>query len=77
MVAQKILGYYNARLALKNGEIPKVEDLWEVGVFNPFNYPDISDLFNFIHEDETQKKTRSKVTEEKVESLILPKFKKS
>ncbi|MFA9496661.1 MAG: type II/IV secretion system ATPase subunit, partial [Candidatus Bathyarchaeota archaeon] len=48
-VADKILGYYTARKALKKGEKPKVEDLWEIGQFNPFKLPDINDLFDFIH----------------------------
>jgi flagellar protein FlaI len=48
-VADKILGYYTTRKALKKGEKPKVEDLWEIGQFNPFRLPDINDLFDFIH----------------------------
>jgi flagellar protein FlaI len=60
IVAQKILGYYNARSAIKNGVTPQVEDLWEIGVFNPFNYPDINDLFNLILEDEPQVKVKNK-----------------
>ena len=48
-VADKILGYNTARKAMKKGGKPMVEDLWEIGQFNPFKLPDINDLFDFIH----------------------------
>ena len=51
-VAEKISGYHNSRRSLKSGETPRVDDLWEVGKFNPFRLPDINDLFKFIHTEE-------------------------
>ena len=48
-VADKILGYYTAKKSMKKGDKPQVEDLWEIGNFNPFRLPDINDLFDFIH----------------------------
>lgn len=63
-VAEKISGYQNIRKSMKNGEPPKVEDLWEIGQFNPFRLPDINDLFEFIHTEE--KKTKEKPKQEGV-----------
>mgnify|MGYP006865025569 CR=1 FL=1 len=54
-VAEKIAGYQNIRKSMMNSETPKVEDLWEVGQFNPFKLPDINDLFEFIHLEEKRK----------------------
>ncbi len=51
-VADKVSGYHNFRRSLKSGETPMVDDLWEVGKFNPFRLPDINDLFKFIHTEE-------------------------
>jgi len=52
-VADKISGYASIRELMKSGETPRVDDLWEVGKFNPFRLPDINDLFKFIHTEET------------------------
>ena len=51
-VADKISGYASIRELMKRGETPRVDDLWEVGKFNPFRLPDINDLFKFIHTEE-------------------------
>lgn len=51
-VSEKVSGYHNSRRSLKSGETPRVDDLWEVGKFNPFRLPDINDLFKFIHTEE-------------------------
>ena len=59
-VADKVLGYYTARKALKSGDKPKIEDLWEVGNFNPFKLPEINDLFNAIQTEESKKKGKKK-----------------
>jgi len=58
-VADKVLSYYTARKAIKNGEKPKVGDLWEIGEFNPFRLPDINDLFEFI-QIESKQETKEK-----------------
>jgi len=59
-VAEKILGYYVLQKALKNGEKPKINDLWDVGVFNPFKIPEINDLFDFIHSGKAKETTKPK-----------------
>ena len=59
-VAEKILGYYVLQKAMKNGEKPKINDLWDVGVFNPFKIPEINDLFDFIHSGEAKETTKPK-----------------
>jgi len=51
-VADKISGYASIRELMMSGEKPRVDDLWEVGMFNPFRLPDINDLFKFIHTEE-------------------------
>jgi flagellar protein FlaI len=51
-VADKVSGYASIREFMKSGETPRVDDLWEVGKFNPFRLPDINDLFKFIHTEE-------------------------
>ena len=60
-VADKVLGYYTTRKALKNGEKPEIKDMWEVSSFNPFRLPEINDLFTVIHTEEKKKKPRKKV----------------
>jgi len=54
-VADKISGYQNFRNSIINGETPPVEDLWQIGKFNPFRLPDINDLFEFIYTEEKRK----------------------
>ena len=62
-VADRISGYQNIRKSMLNGETPKIEDLWEVGQFNPFRLPDINDLFEFILKEEKRKEIEERQPE--------------
>ncbi len=69
VVADRILGYYGIRNALKKGEHPAIEDLWEVSNFNPFRLPEINDLFQAIHAEEKEAKPKS-VSEDQVQEQV-------